>query len=143
MSDSHSDICREGIVKEYADGRVRVLITVQSACAACHAKGICSSFEMAEKEFEAIADEPLAPGDRVKVSVAGGVAWRAVFFAFVLPMVVFGAILFAFFFMGSHESVAAIAALGAVGGYFLFLRLAGRSLFRSIEFHASKIPTSE
>lgn len=143
MSDRNSDICREGVVQEYADGRVRVLITVQSACASCHAKGACTALDMSEKVIDARADGPLSPGDRVTVSVAGRYGWTAVLYAFVLPMVALGAVFFGIFSAGASETVAGLVSLGAVIVYFAILRLLRDRLFGAIEFHAQRIINSQ
>ncbi len=143
MSNSPNTICREGIVTAVSGNEVEIRITVQSACAGCHAKGVCASFETAEKTVRARTDEPLAPGDRVTVMVEDRMAWRAVLFAFVLPMLVFGVVVFALLHRDVAEPVAGIAALAAVGAYFILLHFAGKRLFRTLVFHAKKIPTSE
>ncbi len=143
MSNNRRDICREGIVQSCANGRVRILVTVQSACAGCHAKGVCSSFEMADKEIEACVEEPFSPGEHVFVSVNEKTAWQAVLFAFVLPMILFGLVLFGLLQKDFSEPVAGVSAIGVVGCYFLFLRIAGKTLFRTVTFQVRKISTNE
>lgn len=144
MRDTRNRICREGIIRESAEGRVKVHVTVQSACAACHAKGVCSLFETDGKVIEAIADEPLSPGEKVTVSVEERMAWRAILFAFILPMLLFGAILFFSLYFGEFaEPIGGLLALVSVGFYFIILHIIGKRLFRSITFHAKRISTNE
>jgi len=139
MSDTHSDICREGIVKGYADGRVRVLITVQSACASCHAKGACTSLDMSEKVIDARADGPFEIGEKVKVAVAGRYGWTAVLYAFVLPMVILFTLFFTCLSTGSGETQAALSGLAGIAIYFLLIRIFRDRLFGRMEFHVERI----
>lgn len=143
MSDKNTDICREGVVKEYADGRVRVLITVQSACASCHAKGACTSLDMSEKIVDARADERFEVGEPVRVAVAGRYGWTAVLFAFVLPMIILFGLFFTCLSTGSGETQAALSGLAGIVVYFLLIRFFRDRLFSRIEFHVERIVNNQ
>lgn len=89
-----SEITHDGIV-ERVDGTVaRVRIVQQSACSGCHARSMCQASEMMVKEIEAEMTEPLQVGERVEVCVEQYLGWKAVLYAFVLPMVMMMVLLF-------------------------------------------------
>ncbi len=143
MSDRNNDICREGIVKEYADGRARVLITAQSACASCHAKGACGNLETAQKEIDAFSEGPLQPGDRVRITISTKVGMTAVLYGFVLPLIVLAFVFFGAVANGVEESIAGVAGLGALVPFYLLLWLLRGRLFRSFIFTVNKIINSD
>ncbi len=68
--------------------QVRVQITQTSACAACHAKGMCTAAESREKVIDATTtDLTLQTGDAVRVLVQEHMGWKAVLLAYFLPFV--------------------------------------------------------
>ena len=67
---------------------VRVKIIQTGACAACHAKGMCTAAESREKVIDATTtDLTLQTGDAVRVLVHEHMGWKAVLFAYLLPFV--------------------------------------------------------
>ncbi len=64
---ARENISHPGIIEEVSKDKVFVKILSMSACSACHAKGMCSVAEVAEKIVEVNAD----PGK------SSGTCWRS------------------------------------------------------------------
>jgi positive regulator of sigma E activity len=70
MSDQNS-IDHEGIVEAISGDVARVKIDAQSACAACHAKGVCTAADKEEKIMEVpLNGVSLDPGEKVRVLIS-------------------------------------------------------------------------
>ncbi|MBR1809961.1 MAG: SoxR reducing system RseC family protein [Paludibacteraceae bacterium] len=82
MSDT---IEHKGIVESVSGQEVHVRIVQASACSACHAAKSCMAADAREKYIDCLAEEPLAVGDDVMVSVSQKQGWLAVLLSFVLP----------------------------------------------------------
>lgn len=125
----------EGIVETVSGQQIRVKILAQSACAACHARGMCNLSELREKEITAQAPSwPVAPGDTVRVVAATGDAFFSVMMAYVIPSVLVIAALALFLFAGVSELAAAAASVSTLAGYFVLLYLLRHRLGRKIKF---------
>lgn len=80
--------CRVGRVVSIRDGKLEVRITRNSACSTCHAKGACTSQDVKEQTIT-ITDFPigLKEGDAVSIHADSSLSWRAILYAFVLPLI--------------------------------------------------------
>ena len=121
MADSQS-ICSEGKVVGFGtkDGSVQVKILSRSACAQCHARGMCTSLEMEEKIIDAVpvSRDPLQIGDTVVVMMEEKLGWKAIFYGFFLPFIVLAVVFFASYALGSKEITAALLGLGSLVPYY-------------------------
>ena len=90
MSDTESCIAKNGVIDHVDDQKVYVRILSVSACASCHAKGVCTSLETSEKLIE--IDKKDAPsvtlGQNVKVSMSSVNGNLAVVFGYVIPFLI-------------------------------------------------------
>jgi len=116
-----SKVTHNGIVISVDGVKASVKIEVQSACSGCHAKGICSAADMAEKIIETVSEESLTVGDSVIVEMDQRLGFKAVMFAFLIPFILLVATLFAAWNISGSESVAAFAGIGILVPYFLGL----------------------
>lgn len=109
----------EGAVVRVEGARAFVRIEQRSACAACHAKSMCSAADMAEKVVEADVREgqTLAVGDRVMVVGHRSVGFKAAFWAFVVPLCLMFATLFAARLFTTDDAVSGTAALAVLLPY--------------------------
>jgi len=116
-------LCHDGIVADIRDRHVRVKIVSQSACARCHARGVCSAADMGEKIIDAVSvsHRSLQKGDAVTVFMEEKMGRRAVFYGFFLPFVVMIAVLFVSYALGSGEVKAAFLGIGSLLPYYLLL----------------------
>lgn len=126
----------DGTVIGVDGAKVQVRFVQLSACSDCHARALCSnSSDSAEKVVEALTDgHAYAVGDSVVVTVGSDLAWSAVMYAFMLPLVVG---LIALFVMVPlvGEMTACLATLATMGVYYVILwtqrhRLERRAVFR-------------
>lgn len=105
---------------------VRVMIESMSACAACHAKGMCTLSDKEDKiiDIRVSADRAakLNVGDEVVVAVSQQRGMQAVLLAYILPaiLVVLSLILLLKLL---PEPLAILSALAVLGGYYYVLYL--------------------
>jgi sigma-E factor negative regulatory protein RseC len=90
-------------------------IIAESACASCHAKGLCSLGEAKVKEVQVrtSAWTPRQVGDEVEVALRKAMGYKAVFIAYGLPLVVLFAALLILNAIGVGELYAGLGAIGS------------------------------
>lgn len=103
----------EGVVVRIEGALAFVRIEQRSACAACHAKSLCTASDMVEKVIEADvrAGQTLAVGDRVMVVGHRSVGFKAAFWAFVVPLCLMFATLFVVRHFTTDDAISGTAAL--------------------------------
>lgn len=126
--------------KVVATGNGVLLVQVEqvSACAACHAKGLCTASERADKVIEVVTDEQYEVGERVMLFGQSSMGLKAVLLAYVLPFVLIVAVL-ALMQQVVNEAVAGIVALGTLIPYFFVLRCCRHMLQRKFTFKVMKL----
>jgi positive regulator of sigma E activity len=139
-------VCHEGKVVGFnaKDGSVQVKILSSSACAQCHARGMCVALEMEEKIINAVPEsrDPLQMGDTVVVMMEEKMGWKAIFYGFFLPLVVMVAVLFVSYALGSGEIHAALYGIGSLIPYYLLLYVFRKKIEKDFIFKAEKKNTS-
>ena len=140
---SNTKIKHEGVVVELKNDYALVKIMVLSACSKCHAKGICSSSDMAEKIIETIPLSTVQTGDRVIVEMEEKLGFKAVFIAFLVPFVLLMITLFSVNLLTTSEAIVAFSGLGILIPYYLVIYLMKDYLKRSFIFNCRKINISE
>jgi sigma-E factor negative regulatory protein RseC len=83
-------IAKTGIVERIDNDRIYVTITAVSACASCQVNGYCNSGDTSAKVIEIPrAEAPeVKPGQFVNVSMKASNGNLAVFFGYVLPLLI-------------------------------------------------------
>ena len=122
------------------DDVVEAELTVQSACAACHARSVCGLGESKRKRVEIATPDAAAyvPGESVVVSIESNMGMTAVFWAYFMPFVVLLGALIVSSAAGAGDGVSALAALAATALYFVALYLCRARLERKIHFKIHK-----
>lgn len=132
------NITHEGRIVKIEGREVTVCFIQNSACSGCHAKGICSSQDQAEKMV--VADSQgieYAVGEKVNIIVSNEVAWTAVVLAFIVPLVIaFIALFIAVPLAG--ELAACAVALGVLSVYYLVLFTQRNKMNRKVVFTISR-----
>jgi sigma-E factor negative regulatory protein RseC len=118
---SNKSVTQEGIVVGIDGDKVLVKILSKSACASCHAKGVCSTADMAEKIIATNGDTTMAPGEQVMVQMDEQLGWIAVFFAFFIPFLLIITVLFSVASLTGNETYGALASLLILPPYYLLL----------------------
>lgn len=125
-----------GVVTSVEAQAVTVSVMAQSACAGCHAKGICgeSGAERIIVVKTSKASE-YSVGESVVVALQRqSMALASVVWGYVVPLVVLLAVLFGCVALGLSDGVAALSTIVAVAVYYVGLYLARRVFERKIEF---------
>ena len=104
---------------------IQVEIVSESACGACHAKGLCGVGEQKVKQIT--VPTPVAPfyevGEEVFVDLKASMGHKAVWIAYALPLVVLLAVIGILLKAGAGELVAGLSGIGAVAVYYLCIWL--------------------
>ena len=117
---SSSEISHRGRIVSVTPEETVVQIVSESACAACHAKGLCSLGDATVKEVSLPTRgwDRYAVGDEVNVVLRASTGHKAVWLAYVVPLLVLVAALLGTLAAGGSELLAGLAAIGAVGLYY-------------------------
>lgn len=125
----------KGIVQERDKESLIVKIEQTSACAACHARGMCSSADMAEKLIEIPnAPKQVAVGDTVTIQGDTALGYYAVRLAFIYPFILLFAVLAIAYYTTYNELLAGVLALGVLVPYYFVLYLLRPALKRKLVF---------
>jgi sigma-E factor negative regulatory protein RseC len=118
-------VSHKGRIVQVTPEFTTVEIISASACSACHASGLCGMSEYTKKAVEVPtrAWENYQPGEEVNVLLKASMGHKAVWLAYVAPLLVLAAVLMGSLAMGAGELVAGLGALGGVALYYLFLWL--------------------
>ncbi len=129
-------VCHTGIVREASPEAVKVLIEQISACDACRARKFCTSADVREKIIEArTGGQNFAVGDKVVLTARGSMGLKAVWVAYVLPLLLMMAVLFVVAgLMTGKEWVAAVSAIVVLAVYYVLLSLLRNRIRKNFAF---------
>lgn len=118
----------EGRVVAISKDYISVEIVSKSACAACHAKSVCAASDESVKIIEIPYDistlsADYKVGDSVNVVLSSSLGVRAIWFAYVIPLIVLLACIFIFSHIGVGELRTGLYSLGVVALYYAVLAL--------------------
>lgn len=129
-------IVHPGKVVAVSPEKLTVGFTSSSACAACHAAGICSMSERKEKVVEVpnVYGSRYRVGDEVEVVLKASMGMKAVWIAYAAPVVLLLAVVTGLIAAGVRDLHSGLAGIGAVALYYFVLwlfrgRLARESVF--------------
>ncbi|KAB2868410.1 MAG: SoxR reducing system RseC family protein, partial [Bacteroidales bacterium] len=118
---------------------IRVVITSQSACASCHAKGACSASDVSEKiVVVSKSNHNYFVGETVKVLLKQSLGYKALFLGYILPLIVLLIALFSYSAFMS-ESKAGLLALATLLPYYAILYFFRNKIARQFNFDIEKI----
>ena len=117
---SYSEITHRGRIVSITPEFTTVEIVSESACAACHAKGLCSLGDSKVKQVEVPTRgwDNYAVGQEVSVVLRATMGHKAVWLAYGVPLLVLVAALLGILSAGGSELVAGLGAIGAVTVYY-------------------------
>jgi sigma-E factor negative regulatory protein RseC len=116
---------------------VAVRMTVNSACSACHAKGVCGASEQTDKivEVETADASMYKVGDSVEVALLQrDMGSKSVILAYVVPFFVLTLALVGALLLGASEGVAVLAAIAGVALWYGVLFLLRDKVKNRIKF---------
>ena len=112
----------QGFIDEIAEDRIKVRFIAESACASCHAKGVCTASDMENKELWVKRDQrSFKAGERVKIILTRADGNRAVLLAYVMPFLVFLVALLILTGTGTGELKAGLYSLSLLIPYYFLL----------------------
>jgi sigma-E factor negative regulatory protein RseC len=125
-----------GIVERIEDNVVMVKVERQSACAGCHAKGLCGeSGQERIIEVRTPNAKEFQPAERGIVALEREtMGFMSVVWAYLLPLVLLLAVLFTAHALGLGDGPAAIASLTSTAAYYVMLYILRRHIDRKIKF---------
>ena len=122
---SSSEISHRGRIVAITPEVTTVEIVSESACAACHAKGLCSLGDSKVKQVEVPTRgwDNYTVGQEVSVVLRATMGHKAVWLAYVVPLLVMVAALLGILSAGGSELAAGLGAIGAVAAYYAVIWL--------------------
>ena len=137
--DNKATVTHDGIIDGISASRVRVRFVSQSACSACHAKGVCSISNSEEKFVDVPNLLPgLSVGDPVQVILEQSQGFKAVWYGYGLPLIILLAVIFTLYGITGREAFAALIGMGTLIPYYLVVFLLRKKITQSIEFKLRK-----
>jgi len=118
-------ISHKGKIIKITPEVITVAFIQHGACAECHAAGLCGMGDMAEKVVEVPADpyNKYNVGDEVEVLLKASMGFKAVYLAYLVPLVILLAAILGLMALGVGEVISGLSGIGAVAVYYLLLWL--------------------
>ena len=130
----------KGRIVSIIGDKISVNFIALSACAACHAKGVCTASDMEEKTAEVIdSSGQYKVGDNVNVILAQSLGYKALFLGYVLPFILVLVVLIILSAITKNEVVAGAFALGILAPYYLGLMYFKDKIRKTFTFTIRKI----
>ena len=133
---SEETISHEGFITKIGDDFLEIKIVAQSACAACHAKSACGMGERSEKVLTVPRpkNREFQLSQKVKVVMAISQGNMAAVLAYLIPIVLLLAALFACLYFGLSEGLSALVGIAILAPYYIVLYTQGDKLKKKFEY---------
>lgn len=134
------EVSHKGIVRSIDRFITQVEIVRESACASCHAKSLCGYSESEVKLVSVPTDAfaMLQEGDEVELCLKRSMGMKAVWIAYVVPLVIMVAVILLASAIGSPELYMGLAAIAAVALYYLIILCFRKKLNNQFVFYIKK-----
>lgn len=122
---------------------ISVELLSKSACAACHAKGVCGASDEAVKVVEVAQDittltEDYQVGEKVNVVMTPSMGIQAIWLAYVIPLIVLLTSVLVFHLCKAGELAMGLGSLGIVAVYYFGVWLFRNKISRIFIFSIEK-----
>ncbi|MBN2776449.1 MAG: SoxR reducing system RseC family protein [Bacteroidales bacterium] len=135
----NSTIEHKGIVSEINENAIFVDLSVQSACAACHAKSVCG-IDSAQKTIEVRTNNnSFNIGEKVKVVMRESLGMKALFLGYLLPFVVVISTLMILLSADFSEGFSGLISIVVLVPYYFVLYFFKDRIKREFNFDIEKI----
>lgn len=133
---AREEITHPGIVEHVTESSVFVKILAMSACASCHAKGMCNLAEMEEKVIEVKRQEGKSyiGGEKVMVTMRQSQGSKAVLLGYVIPFFLMMGMLILTLLLSGDEGLAGLSAILVLIPYYWLLYIYRNKLKRTFSF---------
>ena len=134
------EITHIGKVVSVGKDSVTVQIVSESACASCHAAGLCGASESKRKivKVPVRGDQAYSLGQEVEVCLAGKMGLKAVLLSYVIPLVILLILVLSLSSIGLGELTCGLASIGGIAVYYLILYFCRSSLAEEYVFYVRK-----
>ena len=131
-----------GTVDRIEGDVVHIKINSESACSACHAKGVCGAADQEEKYLDVpLSGATYKTGEWVHVQVARRLGFKAVALGYFYPFLILMAVLILLILVGVSELKAGSLALLSILPYYLLLYLFRKRIESTFTFSIKKTNT--
>ena len=132
-----SEIVHSGRIVEITPEFTSVEIVSESACSACHAKGLCGVSESRTKvvQLPTRGWDDYKVGDEVQLVLKSSMGHRAVWLAYVIPLFILLAVMLGLLEAGVRDIVSAGVAVTAIAVYYFVLWLCKKKLQKEYIFN--------
>lgn len=131
-------VAHRGMVSDVNGNEVTVSIISKSACAGCKVQKTCAASDMKEKKITAVSDERFEIGDEVDVMISQNIGYKAVFFAYILPLIFIVGLIVGMVKTGFSEGLAGVGAIILLFLYFFVLYLLRNKLNNKVKIEIVK-----
>ena len=131
------EISHKARVVEMTPEFTTVEMLVSSACAECHAKGLCGMSEVQEKVIS-LPTDPYATynvGDEVELCTKMSMGMKAVWISYVIPLLILMILILSLSAVLDSEAVVGVASVGGVALYYLLIWLIRDKLNNEFVFY--------
>lgn len=138
---AEENLCKEGIVREIVGDRVKVEMTVSSACSECHARSICLPSDR-KQEFvmaHTLSDEQFVPGEHVQIVLRRSLGNKAVLLAYMFPFLILLISLFGCYALTHNEILSVLVCIVCIGLYYVFMIKRSKKIDKQFVFYVKKI----
>jgi len=112
----------KGVIDSISGNKIRVHFLNVSACASCHAKGVCTASDMESKEVEVFdTSGKYLEGEEVNIILQQSLGFKALLFGYVFPFFLVLIALFTLDAFTNNEVIVGVGALGILVPYYLIL----------------------
>ena len=136
---SMKEITHEGIVERIEGDKVFVRVMQESACAGCHAKGVCTSTDTKDHIIESHSTYGFKIGEAALVVGTNEQGLKAVFWAYIMPFIVVLLVLIIGELWIHDEAISGVLALVALVPYFGLLKLFRKRFESKFIFRATPL----
>ena len=141
MSQDHNQVCSQAVVKEVQDTYIIAEIVVQSACAACHAKGACGVSERKQEKLKIDLPNPgiFTVGEVVSVEMKQNLGMKAVVIAYLFPFIILALGLFVTYALTKQELISVGVSFGLTAIYYFIISKLKDKFEKEFVFTVKKI----
>lgn len=132
------EISHSGRVVDITPAEIMVEIVSESACSSCHAASMCGMSEIKKKQISVPAVPGYEVGEEVWVNLKRSMGLKAVWVAYVMPLILLVADILTTSALGAGEVLCGVSALAVVGIYFLLIYLFRNKLKNEYTFYIKK-----
>ena len=137
MRRKKDSIAHDGIIVEITPDFTTVEILSSSACASCHAKGLCGMSEE-EKKLIMVPTDPYtvySEGQQVKVMTKKSMGLKAVWISYVIPLLILLILILSLSSVIGNEAYVGLVAIAGLALYYFVIWLLRNKLESEFVFY--------